>query len=128
MRGREPSDDQVKDLAAFLRTLQPPPTIAADRPAAVARGKTVFEAQRCARCHSAPEYTADGTYDIGLTDEFDNALFNPPSLRGVAHRERLFHDNRAKSLEEVFQRFKHQVNGELLANDLADLLAFLRSL
>jgi mono/diheme cytochrome c family protein len=130
MRGKEPGDDQVRALAAFLRTLPAAPAVSADAAdrAAIARGESVFESQHCGRCHTAPEYTSDSTYDVGLKDEFENKLFNPPSLRGVGHRDRLFHDNRARSLEEVFTRFKHQVNGELSPDDLDDLLAFLRSL
>ncbi len=130
MRGKEPGDDQVQALAAFLRTLPAAPAVSAgasDR-AAIARGESVFESLQCARCHPAPEYTSGSTYDVGLEDEFENKLFNPPSLRGVVHRDRLFHDNRARSLTEVFTRFKHQVDGEFPPDDLADLLAFLRSL
>ncbi len=130
MRGKEATDDQVRALAAFLRTLPAAPAANAGdaNPAAIARGKSIFESQRCARCHAPPEYTSDATYDVGLKDEFDNSLFNPPSLRGVGHRDRLFHDNRAKSLDDVFVQFKHQLNGELPANDVADLVTFLRSL
>jgi YVTN family beta-propeller protein len=130
MRGKEATDDQVRSLTAFLRTLPAPPSIseAALDLVAIARGKSVFESQRCARCHALPEYTSDATYDVGLKDEFDNSLFNPPSLHGVGHRDRLFHDNRAKSLEDVFVQFKHQLNGELPATDVADLATFLRSL
>lgn len=130
MRGREPTDGQVRALAAFLKTLPAPPAdhdMAID-PQAISRGKSVFESQRCARCHAPSEYTSRSTFDVGLKDEFDHSLFNPPSLRGVSHRDRLFHDNRARSLEEVFKQFKHQVDGELPADQLADLLAFLRSL
>ncbi|MBI3862327.1 MAG: cytochrome C peroxidase [Planctomycetia bacterium] len=129
MRGRPPAENQVRDLAAFLRTLPPPPVVqdSADR-TVVARGRKVFESRRCSWCHSGPEYTSEETYDVGLKDELNESQFNPPSLRGVGHRDRLFHDNRAKSLEDVLQRFKHQVDAELPANELTDLIAFLRSL
>jgi YVTN family beta-propeller protein len=129
MRGREPTEDQVEALAAFLKSLPPPPVIAKseDHPA-IERGQKVFEAQRCNRCHAAPEYTSAESYDVGLADELDNSKFNPPSLRGVHHRDQLFHDNRAKSLEEVLQKFKHQVRDDLSSEELADLLTFLRSL
>lgn len=130
MRGKEASSDQVRALAAYLRTLQPPPAVDAGSgdPAAIARGKSVFESRRCSRCHAPPEYTSEGTFDVGLKDEFDFAQFNPPSLRGVGQRDRLFHDNRAASLEDVLKKFKHQVDAELPASELADLIAFLRSL
>ena len=128
MRGKEPSDDQVRALAAFLQSLPAPPRVAPLDQDAVARGKSVFESHRCSRCHAPPEYTSPAAYDVGLQDELGNSNFNPPSLRGVRHCDRLFHDNRASSLEEVFQRFKHQLNGDLSSADLADLMAFLRSL
>ena len=71
---------------------------------------------------------SDATYDVGLKDEFDYVKFNPPALRGVSQRDALFHDNRASFLDEVFSKFKHQIDGELSAPDLADLVAFLQSL
>ncbi|HEY2252436.1 MAG TPA: cytochrome c peroxidase [Planctomycetaceae bacterium] len=128
MRGKAPSDDQVRALAAFLQALPAAPEIATVDQDAIARGKSVFESHRCSRCHAPPEYTSAATYDVGLKDELGHSLFNPPSLRGVRHSDRLFHDNRARSLDEVFTRFKHQLNGDLSSTDLADLLAFLRSL
>jgi YVTN family beta-propeller protein len=151
MRGRSPRDEQVQALAAFLKTLPAAPSvdcaenvepesiaavsiaavsIAAVSVAAVsiARGKALFETRHCMRCHVPPEYTSSATYDVGLKDEFDFSKFNPPSLRGVGQRDELFHDNRAKSLRDVLTRFKHQLDEELPARDLADLLAFLRSL
>jgi len=128
MRGTKPSDEQVRALAAFLQSLPAPPQVAPGNQDAVARGKAVFESQRCSRCHAPPEYTSAATYDVGLKDESGNSLFNPPSLRGVRHLVRLFHDNRAPSLEDVFKRFKHELNDDLPSTDLADLLAFLRSL
>jgi YVTN family beta-propeller protein len=128
MRGRHAQPEQIKAIGAFVRTLPAPPTIAPADPAAVARGKVVFAAQDCTRCHAPPDYTTPATYDVGLRDELDNTRFNPPSLRGVVHRDLLFHDNRAKSLEEVFSKFQHKLDHELPAIDLADLVAFLRSL
>jgi cytochrome c peroxidase len=131
MRGRSPQSEQVQALAAFLKTLpSAPPIDCAGKvnPESVVRGKALFESRHCTKCHVPPEYTSSSTYDVGLKDEFDYAKFNPPSLRGVSQRDGLFHDNRARSLEDVLTRFRHQLNEELPARDLADLLAFLRSL
>lgn len=126
-----PGDDQVATLAAYLRTLQPAPGLGqfeSSDPAAVARGRRVFEKHRCDRCHLSPTYTSAKTYDVGLEDETGNSLFNPPSLRGVSQRERLLHDGRARRLEEVFTRFQHPADTELPREDLSDLITFLRSL
>jgi len=58
----------------------------------------------------------------------DNRRFNPPSLRGVGQRVDLFHDGRAKSLNEVFQIYRHPVQKDLPTEEVVDLVAFLRSL
>jgi YVTN family beta-propeller protein len=131
MRGKKPKDDQVEALAAFVRTLTPAPPLnpkSQSDQEAIKRGREIFAERQCGRCHTPPEYTSEATYDVGLKDQFNYAKFNPPSLRGVSQRDALFHDNRAANLEEVFTRFKHQIEGELPEKDVADLAAFLRSL
>jgi YVTN family beta-propeller protein len=131
MRGKAPRNEDVEALAAFLKSLAPPPSSVpeAERDGeAIKRGQDVFEARRCNRCHTPSEYTSNAAYDVGLKDEFNYTKFNPPSLRGVSQRDNLFHDNRAAGLEEVFTKFKHQVEEGLSDQDLSDLMAFLRSL
>jgi YVTN family beta-propeller protein len=129
MQGPKPSDQQAADLAAYLRTLPPPPprpSLAAHADeAAVRRGREVFRNQSCDRCHTPPVYTSKPTYDVGLKDEMGNTLFNPPSLRGVSQGGPYFHDNRAATLEDVFTRYRHQLQEELPRQQLADLLTFL---
>lgn len=132
MRGPKPSAEQVRDLAAFLRTLPPPPSLAKARHAmdaeAVKRGRKVFAREKCATCHAPPTYTSPKTYDVGLQDENGKAHFNPPSLRGISQAGPYFHDGRARDLEEVFARFRHQLSGPLSSKETADLLHFLQSL
>ena len=81
-----------------------------------------------ASCHQPPTYTSDATYDVGLKDENGRREFNPPSLMGVSQRERLFHDNRARSLRNVFKRHRHQLEKPLDEKALNDLVSFLCSL
>jgi cytochrome c peroxidase len=133
--GRGDDDDStVRAIAAYLRTLPPaPPPSAFARPeaardAAVARGRALFGELGCRRCHVPPRYTSPGVYDVGLEDEAGNRRFHPPSLRGVAQRDAYFHDNRARSLAQVFSVGSHHVGDELPAADLAALVAFLESL
>jgi YVTN family beta-propeller protein len=131
-RSEPPPEEDVQALAAFLRTLAPPPSLdhlrgTAD-PAAIARGQQVFHHQKCDRCHAPPSYTTAQAFDVGLEDSQGNRRFNPPSLRGVGQRGPYFHDNRAATLEEVFQVHRHQIASELETRELADLIAFLRSL
>jgi cytochrome c peroxidase len=131
MQGRPPRDADVRALAAYLATLQPPPPLGKLRgsdAAAAARGKALFERQNCQACHAPPTYTSSGRFDVGLADKHNNREFNPPSLRGVSQRAPYFHDNRAASLQEVFSKHRHELQGEMPQAALDDLVAFLQSL
>ncbi len=127
-----PADEQVAALAAFLRSLEPPPSVDRlrgrwDQPA-IDRGRALFEALDCRACHAPPTYTTPDVYDVGLKDKLGNHEFNPPSLRGVGQRGPYFHDASAATLRDVFEVHGHQLPGTLEPNQLDDLLAFLRSL
>jgi YVTN family beta-propeller protein len=132
MHGSRPSDQRVADLAAYLRTLPPPPSRARllrhDDVTAVERGRAVFNKQACSHCHAPPEYTSKKSYDVGLRDEVGNTHFNPPSLRGISQSGPYLHDGRAATLAEVFTRFRHQLKSGLSHQELDDLLHFLGSL
>jgi len=137
MQGDELPPEQVADLAAYLRSLRPPPSLLHARGphhdgenenAAMARGRDVFSKQNCMRCHQPPLYTTPKTYDVGLQDKEGNHEFNPPSLRGVSQRGPYFHDGSAESLEDVLHVFGHQLENPLSEQQSADLLTFLRSL
>ncbi len=130
-RGEVPRGTR-RAIAAFLRTLEPPPGIDAARGRVdrrqVERGKALFGTLGCADCHVPPRYTSEETYDVGLVDERGMRMFNPPTLLGVSQRHRWLHDGRAESLEEVLTRFRHKLERDLERGELADLLAFLRQL
>ncbi len=128
MHGPALADAQVRDLAAYLGSLPPPRPPAKSAAEQVRRGRAVFEKQGCVTCHAPPAYTSAKAYDVGLKDEMGQRHFNPPSLRGVGHGGTFFHDNRAAALEEVFTKHGHQLEVALPAEELRDLLVFLRSL
>jgi cytochrome c peroxidase len=124
-------EGSVAALTAFLRTLKTAPVAAwqARDESAIARGQRIFQARGCANCHAPPIYTNLHTYDVGLDDgEGGNRQFSPPSLRGVAHLDAYFHDGRARSLEEVLGRYQHRLRTALSDDELADLVAFSKSL
>jgi YVTN family beta-propeller protein len=128
MQGPKASEATVADLVAYLKTLEAPaPSTLADA-SAVARGRDVFRAHKCAECHAPPTYTSPDTYDVGLDDEAGHKRFNPPSLLGVGGREPLLHDGRARTLEEVFGRFGHPRNSAFSPMEIHDLLEFLGTL
>ena len=133
MHGKQLPMTQINDMVAYLHTLEPAPPLMpasnapADR-ALLEQGRRVFDSAGCARCHIPPlTYTSDSTYDVGIHDEAGLKLFNPPSLRGVSQRDRLFHDSRAKSLEDVLDQ-GHFTQADLSPDDRSALLRFLKSL
>jgi cytochrome c peroxidase len=132
MHGVKLADAQTADLVAYLGTLAPPPrrAAAAGNPdsAAAIRGRAIFEHQKCAACHNAPEYTSPSRYDVGLKDNVGNHEFNPPSLRAAGSRDAFLHDGRVHSLEEVFAKEKHPRGLVLSPGEVADLVSFLKSL
>lgn len=132
MHGKKISEEQVQDLTAFLRTLQPPPAAAAltrkNTADVIARGEQQFREQGCVRCHAPPSYTTPAAYDVGLQDEVGNRRFNPPSLRGIGQRSSFLHDGRARSLKDLLTEHRHGLQQPLADNALRDLLSFLEGL
>jgi cytochrome c peroxidase len=95
----------------------------------VERGRKVFHARNCVRCHIPPlTYSSHDLHDVGFADERGLRKFNPPSLRGIGQGYGFLHDNRAATLEEVFTKHRHKVGAGISEDELADLLRFLRSL
>lgn len=125
---------ELDAVVAFLETndFLPPPR---DLPAeAVRRGEAVFKQKGCVECHAEPAYTTAEVMKVGLEspDDFYKKGFNPPPLRGVVKRGPWLHDGRAATLEELFTRHHRpsKLGGaaDCTPAELADLLAFLRSL
>ena len=128
MHGGELSDRKTNDLVAFLETLEPAPPRETVSHNLVTAGRSVFEANGCSRCHDRSKLTSEEVFDVGLFDEHKNNMFNPPSLRGVSQRDRLFHDGRAKGVEDVVLRFQHMLEKRLSDDDAKALLSYLKSL
>jgi len=132
MRGRGVSDKSAADLAAFLKTLSPPPpyqpAVTPADSALIIEGRQLFESLSCVDCHSGITLTSADVYDVGLEDQRGLRYFNPPTLRGVGYREKLFHDKTAQNLEEVFTKHEHQLERQLTTTELSALLRYLRSL
>ena len=129
MQGKAPTEGQVDDLSAYLRTLDPPPTTRPSKPdLAVYRGWELFRTRGCASCHAPPDYTLPNRYDVALPDELGNRRFNPPSLRDVGNRQPLLHDARAATLPEVFLKYRHPRETEWNREEVLDLVEFLKTL
>jgi YVTN family beta-propeller protein len=139
MLGKEPTEEDLQALTAFLETLTPPRNPNRDKDGgllqAARRGEQVFQGERagCVRCHSGPYFTDGRIHEVGTGDRDDVYKgYNPPSLLGVYDRALYLHDGRARTLEELLagphNPAKVTGRGELSAEELKDLLAYLRSL
>lgn len=129
MRGGKPEARTVEALVAYLEMFDTaPPGNPAGNKAAVNRGRQVFERLKCSNCHRPPTYTSVGTYDVGLQDETGQGSYNPPSLKGLQHRRRFLHDNRAENLSRALELHQPVSSRSLRGTDHSDLLSFLLSL
>lgn len=139
MRGKQPSADDVRAVAAYLDTLDYPPNPYRNPDGslteAARRGETVFRSAKaaCQTCHAGPEFTDGKVHVVGL-EEPDDAYrgYNPPSLRGLYDKDPYLHDGRAKSLRDLLTgpHDPETVNGSgpLSEQELDDLIAYLKSL
>jgi DNA-binding beta-propeller fold protein YncE/cytochrome c1 len=139
MQGPNPSDDDARQVAAYLDELESPPnwwrSPDGSLTAAAERGQQVFagEAANCASCHSGPQFTDGLVHDVGLGSRHDKHQgFNTPSLSGIANRVRYLHHGRALSLDDLLADLhspaKVSQTRELTDQERADLVAYLQSL
>jgi hypothetical protein len=126
------SDAQLYALAKYVYSLKPPPNPNLPRTdgdrALVARGDSVFDRLRCARCHGGDQYTSnkltpvDGfTVPASHREEYDlleesvgtdptlalrtrrgTGYYKVPSLRGVWSRGPFEHNGSVATLEDWF--------------------------
>ena len=123
----------IAPLAAYLQTLQPPPSANTAMDRVPSKGQLelaeqAFVASGCQSCHSGDTFTSDGRYDVGIFDESGETLFNPPSLRGVSQRAPYFHDGRAATLTDVLKSSHHDSEHPLTEEQIERLLLLLESL
>lgn len=120
---------QTAEISAFIDfTRDPDVRSALLDPAAVARGKALFESAEtaCATCHSGERYTNNESYAMVGLDSV-----NTPGLVSVAATAPYLHDGSAKTLRDVIDRADEIGMGStahLSDADKADLELYLRSL
>ena len=96
--------------------------------AEIERGSVRFAEFGCAKCHDPSEnYTTPSTYLLNNKQTSAHEEFNPPTLRGVAHRRRYFHDGRFESLEALL-RHHPAPDSSRTEESMRELLSFLWSL
>lgn len=123
---RVTSDNLLKAIAAYERTLVSPPTrfdqwIAGDKDALTDEEKTGFDLfmgrGRCVTCHSGFAFTDHSFHDIGLeTDDLGrgpvlgvpqiNYAFKTPGLRELAWTAPYMHNGSLATLEDVIRHYE----------------------
>ncbi len=139
MQGPKPPAEDVAALRAFVDSLEPPPNpfrlADGSLSEAAKRGQVIFANAdaNCASCHTGEYFTDGEIHDVGTgrpNDEYEG--YNTPSLIGLYQKTRFLHDGRARSLEKLLTgpHSPVKVSGtrELTADEIADLITYLRSL
>lgn len=119
----EPTEEEVADLTAYLRSLKTSPS----KPASEA-GRKLFEKADCAACHAGPKLT-----DAKLHDMLDaGRSYDTPSLVGVRDTGPYLHDGRAATLESIFRDHNaaglHGRAAELTDDEFQELMRYLSAL
>lgn len=124
------SQQEVRDLAAFLAATEPPRTPRPEDVQAVARGKELFESEMtgCADCHYGPLLTDQTRHEMAP----DLDAVDTPSLVGLAQSAPYYHDGSAETLEALL-RGKGNIHGmgrtsKLDPTQVSDLVAYLETL
>lgn len=129
--GREPPTVVLDALLAYLLDIDflPNPLLgplnrlrdAAPLPAK--RGEALFE-RYCASCHvPSAQFLDRRAHDVGTGGSFDT-----PSLRGVALKQRFFHDGRGDGLDRTVEAHLRALGIGLDAMHRNDLLAYLAAI
>ena len=139
-------DNMAKAIAAFERTLITPNAPfdlfvqgKGDISAAAKRGMKKVDAVGCTSCHSGPLFSNNAFVpfaygkDTGLQSvtgkDADDHVFRVQSWRNVAMTAPYFHDGSAVTLSEAVKIMaKVQLDTELSAKDVSDIVAFLETL
>jgi hypothetical protein len=141
---RSPSDLITAKLAGLqfyqLSIPAPPPPPGSFDKGAAAQGKVVFAgAGRCATCHVPPLFTEPGWAmhtgsEIGIDDFQANRApddrYRTTPLKGLWSHQKggFYHDGRFATLEAVVQHYNQTFNLGLTAEQVRDLVEYLKSL
>ncbi|HJL20096.1 MAG TPA: c-type cytochrome [Sandaracinaceae bacterium LLY-WYZ-13_1] len=123
-----PLDEATMEATAhWLRRLPAPAAGPVVEPAAVERGRALFERADvgCVDCHRGPRGTDGESHRVQ-----GEAGWQTPPLEGVALRAPYLHDGRAPDLRAVIEggfEGDHGTTGHLSAEELDDLEAYLRA-
>ena len=131
MSGPKLVPDQMTAVLHWIDHQPPTAKAAPADPAAVERGRALFNDQKiaCATCHAGDKLTNNMNADVGT-----RGMFQVPSLLGVSTRPPFMHDGCAATLSDRFTNAacgggdRHGVTSTLAPARIADLVAYLETL
>jgi cytochrome c peroxidase len=123
-------------VAAFMASLEVPPSPYKISPEEFERGQQVFTGLGCDTCHPGPLYTDLQLHDVGTGDpklernsHGRGTQFDTPSLLGIWATAPYFHDGSAQTLADVLRMGnEHSVADRISETESQDLLSFLLAL
>ncbi len=127
----------ARTIGAYIDEMVDPPPSPRRDPAAVARGKALFESSdaACSTCHAGPQLTDRRSYAVldpmSLSADDRIQAVDTPALRGLAARRGLFHDGRARDLNDLLIRNDARNHGnvsKLSDAERADLIRYMETL
>jgi mono/diheme cytochrome c family protein len=131
MSGPALANDQINTLMSWIDGQPRVPAAAPTDPAAVERGRALFNdgsRAACASCHAGSKFTNNVTVDVGT-----GGAFQVPSLVGIGSRGPFMHDGCAKTLTQRFTDTacggaQHGNVSGLSSNEISDLVTYLQSI
>jgi YVTN family beta-propeller protein len=124
-------------IDAYLKSLTPVPSprlVHGHLSEAAERGRAVFDAAGCARCHPPGLFTNLHSYDVGTRSAFDSPTdrFDTPTLVEIWRTAPYLHDGSAATLRDVVTthnpRNQHGSTSNLSRSQIDDLCEYLLSL
>jgi mono/diheme cytochrome c family protein len=132
-------ETKLADLEAYQLSLaSPAPPAGSFDTMGAARGRTVFTgAGQCAGCHVGSTFTDADTRlhqpseiptDPTHAERSATKMYRTTPLRALWQHAPYFHDGSAATLQDVVQRYDQFLGLGLTANQMADLIEYLKSL
>ena len=125
-------EESAQAVDAYLKSLKPVPSpylVDGQLSESAYRGKNLFEANNCNKCHSGPLFTNLQQYEMGVIGKYDKQnTWDTPTLIEIWRTAPYLHDGKYSSMEDVFHLGKHGLKEPLSELEIKDLTEYLLSL
>ena len=115
----EIDEETAASVDAYLKSLRPVPSpllVDGKLSEKAEEGRKIFEKLKCNDCHPAPYYTDQKLHRIGENIEFE-AGWDTPTLIEVWRTAPYLFDGSAKTMDEVFSKYRHGIEEVQVSQD-----------